>query len=125
LQNGKPVDVYFTVVVDFPLQASDSTSTPLDRLILVRPDGTRIIIEQDGEVWKVEERRRTLARTLSASEIESLRGILAQARSATWPGATSGARLVLEAGSARQSVPLPTTDPAILALLGLIEHWAS
>jgi TonB family protein len=125
LQNGKPVDVYFTVVVDFPLQASDSTSTPLDRLILVHSDGTRIIVEQDGEVWKIEDRRRTLARTLSASEIGSFRTALAQSRPENWPGATSGARIVLEAGSARQSVPLPTTDPAILALLGLIEHWAS
>jgi TonB family protein len=124
LQNGKPVDVYWTVVVDFPLQATEPALPSFDRLILVHSDGTRIIIEQDGEVWKIEDRRRILARTLSASEIESLRGTLAQARPATWRGATSGARIVLEAEGGERSTPLASSNLSIRALIALIESWA-
>lgn len=95
-----------------------------DRLILERADGTRLIVESDGDVWSVEGRSRTLVRALSPAETDSLRAALTAARPEGWAAAPAGVRLILESGRARRSVALPSGDPAVDALWRMLESWS-
>lgn len=95
------------------------------RLILFRQDGSQIIVEEDGEIWSVGPRRRSLLRVLAAPEMEALRRALAAARPEGWAGADSGARIVLEAAGIRRILALPSRDASVQSLIRLIERGAS
>ena len=94
------------------------------RLTWFRADGTRIVVEADGQVWKVGPRDRTLLRALPYGEIERLRRALAAARPQAWSTAgtagTARAKLVLETLSGRFEAALPASDPALRNLIGLL-----
>ncbi len=93
------------------------------RLTLVLPDGRSLVVEPDGEVWRIESRARTLVRALTPSEMEALGKAVAAAGSARWGGAASGPRLVLELTGTQKVAGLPAADPAIDRLARLIEGW--
>lgn len=95
------------------------------RLILFRQDGAQIVIEEDGEVWSVGPRSRSLIKTLAAPDMETLRRALAAARPEGWTGADSGARIVLESAGHRRILALPSQDPAVQALIRLIERGSA
>jgi Ca-activated chloride channel family protein len=102
-----------------------------DRLTLVRPDGSRLVVEEDGEVWAIAGQSRRLAKALAAQEIEALRAALATARPGTWPAGAGGTkpggvgpRLVFEAGGTWSAVSLPATDAAVTSLVRLLESYA-
>ena len=90
------------------------------RLILVEADGTRLVVEPDGEIWSIAGRSRSLLRTLTASALEELRRALAAAQHATWSGSAAGAYLVLETAAGTLTVDLPSSDRTIVHLAGLI-----
>jgi hypothetical protein len=104
-------------------EARESVQNPaFSRLILFRPDGSQTIVEDDGEVWNVGARTRSLIRTLAAPGMEALRRALAAARPEAWAGADSGARLVLESAGTRRILALPSNDAAVQDLIRLIER---
>jgi len=96
-----------------------------DRITLWGPDGTQVTIEADGEVWRIEGSRRTLARTLSAAQMETLRRQLASVEPSGWSGGDSSPRLVVEAGAVKWIAALPTGNAAIDTLVRLLERWGS
>ena len=95
------------------------------RLTLVETDGTRLVVEPDGEVWSIAGRSRSLLRTLSAASLEELRRTLAAAAPAAWSGSGSGAHLLLETPAGARTADLPSSDRTILRLAGLIRGSAS
>jgi Ca-activated chloride channel family protein len=103
------------------------------RILLVRTDGTRIVVESDGEVWKEEGRTRTLVDSLDARELEKLRERLASVAAASWPGAVpellgspSGTpRLEIEGSWGKAMIRLPTGNRAVAELVHLLESWTS
>ncbi|MGH9797389.1 MAG: VWA domain-containing protein, partial [Candidatus Polarisedimenticolia bacterium] len=94
-------------------------------LTLVRRDGSRIIVEEDGDVWVQAPRRRWLARRLTAGDLDSLRAALGHARPAGWSGTETGERLVVDAPGAQWVVNLPAADPAVASLVSMLEGWRS
>ena len=96
------------------------------RLDLHRRDGSRIILEADGEVWLLDQGRRTLLRTLSTAEIGKIGEVLSRAGVASWGDtATSGARLVARGGWGRASVSLDSGDSLAAEIVRMLEGWAS
>ena len=95
------------------------------RLTLVETDGTRLVVEPDGEVWSITGRSRSLLRTLGAASLEELRRALAAAAPAAWSGSGSGAHLLLETPAGARTADLPSSDRTILRLAGLIRGSAS
>jgi Ca-activated chloride channel family protein len=98
-----------------------------DRLTLARETGALIVIEADGEVWKIERRSRLLARSLSAAQMDEVRRALAAAhpgswRGPAWGGSPCASRLEIEASGRRAAVCLPSGDPGAEALAALIER---
>jgi hypothetical protein len=91
----------------------------------VRQQGTHLVIESDGELWKIEGRSRLLARSLSAAEIEEVRRALAAARPGTWRGSACGPRIEIDRQGRRAAVCLPSGDAGVEALASLIERLAS
>jgi Ca-activated chloride channel family protein len=100
-------------------------SSPFERLTLVDPKGARLVIEADGEVWRIEGRSRLLARSLDAALIEDVRRTLAAARPAEWRGSGCGRRLEIEAAGRRAVICLPSGDAEVEALAALVERLAS
>jgi Ca-activated chloride channel family protein len=96
------------------------------RVTLHRSDATRVVVQADGEVWRIAPRKRTLIRALSAAEMESLRFALAAAGARGWTsGGTGGARLVVVGPWGSAAIDLPSADPAVSQLVQLLEAWAS
>jgi hypothetical protein len=54
--------------------------------------------------------------------MEALRRALAAARPESWNGADSGPRIVFESAGHRRILALPSQDPAVQALIRLIER---
>lgn len=90
------------------------------RLTLVEADGTRLVLEPDGEVWSIAGRRRSLLRTLTAAAMQEIRAALTAARPATWSGSAAGAHLILETASGISTVDLTSSDRSVVHLAGLI-----
>jgi len=95
-----------------------------ERLTLVRGDGMRIVVEADGEVWRVAAAERMLVHSLTAAEMEALRVAIHQTRPDTWIAATGGARLVLESGGMRRVTPAHPGAGPLGALVRMLEDWA-
>jgi Ca-activated chloride channel family protein len=86
------------------------------RVSVFLPDGTRLTVESDGEVWRTQGRGRTLVGSLSAPEMAEFRRLLAAARPDSWTGGGSGGRILLEGPAGVRAASLPSSDPAIEAL---------
>ena len=99
-------------------------SSRFDRLILVEADGTRLIVEADGEVWRLRGRRRRLVRTLSAAIMEEIRSALDAARPERWTGGKAAPRLIFEAAGKTTAIGLREGDPEIDKLTSLIRRSA-
>jgi Ca-activated chloride channel family protein len=100
-------------------------SQPFTLLTLVRANGTRLIVEEDGDLWVQAPRRRWRARRLIAAELDGLRAALAAARPSGWSGRESGERLVVDAPGAQWVVNLPSGDPTVASLVAMLERWGS
>jgi Ca-activated chloride channel family protein len=98
---------------------------PFDSLTLYRQDGSRIMVENDGEVWTESRRGRLLKRRLTAAELDSLCAALDSARPETWTDKGTVEKLLLDVPGRRFIVDLPSRDPAIRGLLDRMERWAS
>jgi Ca-activated chloride channel family protein len=97
------------------------------RIVLTLVDGTRIVVEEDGEVWKLQGRSRTLMAVLDASQVADLRNRIATAGAASWPAASqvgrgTASRLLIEADWGTTAVFLPAADEAVNELAGLLER---
>jgi hypothetical protein len=100
------------------------------RIVLTLADGTRIVVEEDGEVWKVQGRTRTLAASLDAVGLADLRRRLHGAGAASWPaaggdGTGAVSRLLVEGAWGTTAVALPAADAAVNELAGLLESWGA
>jgi Ca-activated chloride channel family protein len=100
------------------------------RIVLTLGDGTRIVVEEDGEVWKLQGRSRTLTASLDASQLADLRRRIAAAGAATWPSASPGGRataasLLVESDRGTTAVTLPAANAAVNELAGLLEIWGA
>lgn len=93
----------------------EETSLSFVTLTLVAEDGTRLIVEADGEVWALRGGSRKLLTTLSVAEVGRLAAL-----AAACPGAGSasggGARLVVEDARGRRSWSLRSAPPAVIDL---------
>ncbi len=89
-------------------------------LTLFEADGTRLVLEADGEVWKFSGRSRSLVRTLTAAALEELRRELIVARPEAWTGSGGSSYLVLESAAGTFKVDLPSSDRTIMRILALI-----
>ncbi len=94
------------------------------RLTLVRADGSRLILQDDGELWQIEPRRRTLRARLTADELQTVRTALAAARPDGWSGREAGSRLVVEVAGRHFTVGLPSTDRGVTELVASLEARA-
>jgi len=86
------------------------------RLTLVETHGSRLVIEEDGEVWVVEARTRRLARVLTATQMEELRRAVEAARPESWSGSASGAWMSVETTGTTRVVNLGSAGDAVLRL---------
>ncbi|MEE8538143.1 MAG: VIT and VWA domain-containing protein [Acidobacteriota bacterium] len=129
LEKGKRYDLLSAYAADderiIAKQLNRKAHAMFDRILLVRPDGTHVTIEPDGEVWHIDARKRTLMRTLTVSEIATLRQALAGISTQSWSGGGSGPRLVIETGGTSRTLALPAHDPGVDVVVRLIERWAS
>lgn len=101
-------------------------SLQYDRVDLFRSDGSRLIVESDGEVWLIDGGRRTLLKTLTTREIRDLASALAAAGAGSWGDtALSGPRLVVRGAWGRASLPLEGAGSAVAAIVEMMEGWAS
>jgi Ca-activated chloride channel family protein len=99
------------------------TALSFDRISLIREDGTRVVLEADGELWVVDGRRRTKVRNLTAAELGEVGRLLAGAGG--WHPAVAAARqLVVEGPSLRGAIALPSTDGDASRLAALLEQWS-
>jgi hypothetical protein len=74
------------------LPAPDRTPVPFRRIVLVENDGSRIAVEEDGEVWRSAPLTKRLVQTLTSGEMGAMASALARARVADWePGDATGA----------------------------------
>ncbi|MEK7799296.1 MAG: VWA domain-containing protein, partial [Acidobacteriota bacterium] len=94
------------------------------RLTLVRADGSRLVLEDDGELWQIEPRRRTLRARLPAAELQTVRAALAAARPEGWSGREAGSRLVVEVTGRQWTVGLPSMAPGVAELVAWLEARA-
>ncbi len=99
-------------------------AVPFTRLTLVRADDTRLILEDDGELWRVEPHRRSLRARFSAAELQTVRAALAAARPEGWSGREAGSRLVVEIAGQQWTVGLPSRAPGVAELVALLESRA-
>ncbi|MGH2625895.1 MAG: hypothetical protein ACRDHY_04505, partial [Anaerolineales bacterium] len=105
-----------------PVSKAEARLMEFERLLLIDADGGELVVEEDGEVWKIGVRQRTLVRSLTASELGALKQALALANPGTWSGIEQGRRLVFESRSQRRVITLPSGDPDVEALVGWIER---
>jgi len=113
-------------------RASRQRKDDLDfrRIVLTLGDGTRIVVEEDGEVWRLQGRSRTLTTILDASQLADLRRRLSAAGVSSWPaangeGAGTASRLLIEAAWGTTALALPAADAAVNELAGLLEKWGT
>ncbi|UCF68276.1 MAG: VWA domain-containing protein [Acidobacteriota bacterium] len=107
-----------------PRPTQTTTVESFTRVTLVRADGTQIVVEEDGELWRISDRRRQLVRALSAAQLVELRTALKAVSTASWSGAARGPRLVVELAGVERSAALPSGSGAIDTIAALIERWA-
>jgi hypothetical protein len=108
-------------------QARQAAAASFQRLVWVRADGSRVVVEADGEVWLEMGRRRTLVASLTAAELADLEQRLTAAGAASWPStmsAATGPCLRVESTAGARLLPLPASDPAVAGVLRLLEGWA-
>ena len=101
-----------------------SQAVAFTRLTLVRADGSRLVLEDDGELWQIEPRRRSLRARLPAAEMQTVRAALAAARPEGWSGREAGSRLVVEVQGRQWTVGLPSTAPGVTELVAWLEARA-
>ena len=113
------------------LRPEEKSTVAFRRIVLVEADGSRLTVEEDGEVWWSAARTRRLVRTLSPDEMEALRAALARAEVEEWqPGDATGAfgrsrlAVLLMSGETR-SVALPPPGLEGQHLLALLRALAS
>jgi hypothetical protein len=101
------------------------------RIVLVEADGSRVTVEEDGEVWWSAAATKRLVRALTAEAMAALRSALARADAGNWqPGDATGAfgrsrlAVLLESGETR-SVALPPPGFEGQRLLALLRAFAS
>jgi len=101
------------------------------QIVLVEEDGTRRIIEDDGEAWIADATTRRLVRTLPAERLAGMRSALAAAGvdgwasgDATWARGRSRLVVLLPGGDTR-SVPLPSGNRGVMALADFIRAATS
>jgi Ca-activated chloride channel family protein len=99
-------------------------AVPFTRLTLVRADDSRLVLEDDGELWRVEPHRRSLRAKLTAAELQTVRAALAAARPEGWSGREAGSRLVVEIAGRQWTVSLPSRAPGVAELVALLETRA-
>ena len=113
-----------------PLAAVPATGIRFDRLTLIRENGTRLVVEADGEVWTIAGASRRLAKALTARDLEAVRAALAACRAESWPADAGGSapgtgrRLVLEAIGGRRTIAISAGSAAVVSLVRLIESFA-
>ena len=107
--------------------AAEPAATTFVLVRIVEEDGTQRTVEADGEAWIARPRSRSLVRTLTSEQFRELQAALEAADLEHWPEgdatyARGRARLivVLPDGTTR-SVPLPGSDPRILAIVALVQ----
>jgi hypothetical protein len=98
------------------LTASPGTAAPVAfrRIVLVEADGSRVTVEEDGEVWWSAVAVKRLVRTLTRDEMDALRQALSRADVPDWQagdatGAFGRSRLavLLMSGETRSVAPPP------------------
>jgi len=101
------------------------------QIVLIEEDGTRRIVESDGEAWIEDGTSRRLARTLTAEQKEALAAAFDAAGVETWEAgdatwARGRARLVVVTpGGMTRSLALSRLDPRQSALLALLRSATS
>jgi len=94
------------------------------KVSLYRADGSRIVVEEDGDVWVISGNSRRLVRTLSPAERMALDVSLGRAGAASWgDGALSGARVVIHGPGGRTSIAAGAPEAA--RIVEAMEGWLS
>jgi hypothetical protein len=86
------------------------------RVVVVLPDGTEYSVESDGELWRIQGKRRTLLSSISPAEMAEFHRLLAAARAGSWTGGGSSGRILYEAPGISRAASLPSSEPSIQAL---------
>ncbi len=110
--------------VDAPRQERAAAFT---RLVWTRADGSRLVVEADGEVWLEDGRRRTLVAALTAADLDVVQRHLATAGATAWPAGSapaSGTSLLVETPGGSRVLRAPEAVAAAAGLLRLLEGWA-
>lgn len=90
-----------------------------DSITLVQAGGARIVVEADGEVWRIAGPRRSLVRTLDGAALESLARLLASTHPQRWAAAPREAeRLELRTAHGSYSVAISGASGELAALVG-------
>ncbi len=116
---------------DGPAPPAAASRVPFQQLVLVEEDGTRRILENDGEAWIEGNGSRRLVRTLSADQMDAIASALDAAGIDTWEAgdatwARGRARLVLVTpGGMTRSRALALLDLRPGALLALLRSATS
>jgi hypothetical protein len=99
------------------------------RIVLILGDGTRIVVEDDGEVWKQTGRSRTLTASLDAAELADLRRRIGALWASSWqaasPGDAAASRILVETDRGTTALALPASDPLVNELAALLESWGA
>ena len=108
---------------DKPAEAVDRRAgVSFTRITLHLDDGAFLVVEEDGEVWRVEQRSRTLVRALTAGELDQVRSLLGAAKAL---GESASGGLIVESARGRKTYAVPSADSALAQLVRLIADWAS
>jgi hypothetical protein len=97
---------------------------PFTRLTLIWGDDTRLVLEDDGELWRIEPHRRSLRAKLTAAELQTVRAALAATSPEGWSGREAGSRLIVEIAGRQWTVNLPSRAPGVAELIALLEARA-
>lgn len=92
---------------------------PFRSVLLIEEDGTRRIVEEEGDVYRIDARDRRLIRSLTPEQIAALRHLLGQTGADRWSRgdatfARGRSRIVLvRPGGATFSAALPSLDEGV------------
>lgn len=112
----------------FPADAGEpARGLAFEEIRLVEADGTELIVEPDGEVWRVRGPRRTLLSVLRSDQLSSLRLALAASEPSSWPApaASERVRLIVSATDVRFAAGLANGDRQVARIVDMLRELVS
>jgi hypothetical protein len=105
-------------------EADGARELAFESLRLVESDGSQLLVEADGEVWRIDGPRRSLVTVLRADALSELRRKLRASAPGAWTAARrGGARLVVTTSEGRFTASLDGAGGALEALANHVRRF--